>query len=307
MNALISEFPGLALARALGVSRSGFHAHLHKAARPRRQEDAELVPLLTDAFAESHQTYGAPRLQRELQARGRRCGKQRVARLMLEAGLRPKQKRRFRPRTTDARHEHPIANNWLAIVPAPDRPGMIWQSDLTYLWTAEGWLYLAFTLDACSRRVVGYHFAEDLAAELTVTAFTRACERHPPPPGLLHHSDRGVQYACGAFRAQAQARGVTLSMSRPGNPYDNALAESFVATLKAECFGDYVPATRVEARLLVFHYLEAFYNPTRRHSSLGYCSPIEFEARFVATTPAPKKPNQNQKKKTKIGSMEVIP
>jgi transposase InsO family protein len=305
MKTLISEFPGLAVARALEVSRSGFHAHLHKAARPRRQADAALVPVLREAFDQSHQTYGAPRLQRELQAGGRRCGKNRVARLMREASLRPKQKRRFRPRTTDARHAQPIAHNWLAVVPAADRPGMIWQSDLTYLWTEEGWLYFAFTLDACSRRAVGYHFAEDLGADLPLTAFQRACQRHPPPPGLLHHSDRGVQYACAAFRAALHARRVTQSMSRPGNPYDNALAESFVATLKTECFGDYTPKTKLEARLLIFHYLEAFYNPVRRHSALGYRSPSEFEQQFAHPSPTPKKPTQNTKKKTKIGSVEV--
>jgi transposase InsO family protein len=309
MKTLLPDFPILALARALEVSRSGFHAHLHKAARPRRQADAALIALLTQAFAESHQTYGSPRLHHELQAQGQRCGRNRVARLMREASLRPKQKRRFHPQTTDARHSHPIAPNWLARVPTPDRPGMIWQSDITFIPTGEGWLFLAFTLDSCSRRVAGYHCAEEITAELTTTAFQRACVRHPPSPGLLHHSDRGTQYAASLFQAELKAFGVTASMSRSGNPYDNALAESFVATLKTECFGPYVPGTRLEARLLIFHYLEAFYNPKRRHSSLGYRSPAEFEALFTHSSspsqPVTKTQNPNRKKQTKIGFVEV--
>ena len=154
-------------------------------------------------------------------------------------------------------------------------------SDFTYLPTAEGWLYLAFTLDACTRKVVAHHTREDMRAELVTTTFTQAIQRERPPAGLLHHSDRGSQYACAAFQRCLAAARVTPSMSRPGNPYDNAMAESFVATLKAECFGPALPPTKAAAKLLAFDYIHCFYNPRRRHSSLGYRSPIEFEKSIV--------------------------
>ena len=227
-------------------------------------------PSVAESFTRSRGTYGSPRVQADLRARGERCGKNRVARLLRARGQRARQKRRFRPRTTESRHHHPIAENWLAKVPAPDRPGLIWQSDFTYLETGEGWLFLAFTLDACTRRCVAHHCRADMRGELTTATLALAMQRQPPPPGLLHHSDRGVQYAAADFARLAAAHGITLSMSRPASPYDNALAESFVATLKTECFGDSLPPTRAAAELLAFDYLETFYNPHRRHSSLGY-------------------------------------
>lgn len=265
------------LAGALGVSVSGFADHGHKAQRARRRQDAQLKALVAESFARSRRTYGCLRVRRDLADLGHRCGKNRIARLMREAGLRPRQKRRFRPRTTDSRHHHKVAENWLTKMPAPDRPGQIWQSDITYIPTAEGWLYLAFTLDAFSRRCVGHHCREDLGAELATTAFDQAVARSCPPPGLLHHSDRGVQYACTAFAARLSARGATASMSRRANPYDNALAESFVATLKTECFEDSLPPTKAAAKLLLFDYIETFYNSRRRHSAIGYLSPFDFE------------------------------
>jgi len=277
MENMKDEFSVPEMAAALAASRSGFHAHRHKAERPRRRADAELRPLLRRSFEASRRTYGCPRVRLDLRDAGHRCGKNRVNRLMREQGLRPKQKRRFRPCTTDSRHGHRVAENWLSKVPAPDRPGMIWQSDFTYLETQEGWLDLAFTLDACSRRCLAHHCREDMSAKLTLATLAGAARRQRPLAGLIHHSDRGVQYACGAFRAQLQAHGVTASMSRPGNPYDNALAESFVATLKTECFGGSVPPTKAAARLMAFDYIESFYNRRRRHSSLGYQSPEEFE------------------------------
>jgi transposase InsO family protein len=277
MEKLNPEYPTDALAAALEVSESGFAAHRRKARRPRRQHDEQLRPLIRESFEQSRRTYGCPRVRLDLQDRGQRCGKNRIARLMRESGLRPKQKRRFRPRTTESRHAHPIAENWLAKVPAPDRPGLVWQSDFTYLETGEGWLFLAFTLDACTRRCVAHHCRPDMRGELTTTTLALALQRQPPPPGLLHHSDRGVQYAAAAFAQLASASGLTLSMSRTANPYDNALAESFVATLKTECFGEAVPPTRAAAELLAFDYIETFYNRRRRHSSLGYRSPLDFE------------------------------
>ena len=277
MEHLSSSFSQDELADALDVSTSGFHDHRRKAFRPRRQQDAQWRPILRECFEQSRRTYGSPRLRDALRDRGIRCGKNRVARLMRQEGIRPKQKRRFRPQTTDSRHPHPIAQNWLAKVPAPDRPGQIWQSDITYIETQEGWLYLAFTLDACSRRVVAHHCGDDLSAALVTTTFTRALKRQPIPAGLIHHSDRGCQYASSAFRLQLALHHVTPSMSRSGNPYDNALAESFVATLKTECFADRLPPTKRAAQLKIFDYIEGFYNPRRKHSALNYQSPLQFE------------------------------
>ena len=277
MEKLTPEYPTDALAAALEVSESGFAAHRRKTLRPRRAHDEQLRPLIRQSFEQSRRTYGCVRVRLDLQDRGQRCGKNRIARLMRESGLRPRLKRRFRPRTTDSRHAHPVAENWLARVPAPDQPGQVWQSDFTYVETAEGWLFLAFTLDACTRRCVAHHGRPDLRGELTTTTLALAVHRQPPPPGLLHHSDRGVQYAAADFARLASASGITLSMSRTANPYDNALAESFVATLKTECFGDAIPPTRAAAELMAFDSIETFYNRRRRHSSLGYRSPLDFE------------------------------
>jgi transposase InsO family protein len=280
MEKLHANYSVGALADALNVSRSGFYAHRQKPTRPRRVRDALLAPLIAQSFARSRRTYGSPRVLCDLRDLGERCGKNRVARLMNAQGLRARQKRRFTPRTTDSRHEHPIAANWLARVPAPDRPGMVWQSDFTYIETAEGWLYLAFTLDGCTRRCVAHHCRADMRGELTTETLALALRRQPPPPGLLHHSDRGSQYAADAFARLAATHGITLSMSRTGNPYDNALAESFVATLKAECFGHSIPPTRAAAELMAFDYIETFYNSRRRHSSLGHLSPRDFHSQM---------------------------
>jgi transposase InsO family protein len=277
MEHLKDQYPANALAEALEVSQSGFAGHRDKARRPRRQEDAQLRPLVAQSFQDSRRTYGSPRVRLDLRDLGRRCGKNRIARLMREQGLRARQKRRFRPMTTDSRHGLPVAENWLSKVPAPDRPGQVWQSDITYLETGEGWLYLAFTLDAFSRRCVSHRCREDMAAELTIATFEGAVRRQRPPAGLIHHSDRGSQYAAAAFQKRLAAQRVTQSMSRKANPYDNAMAESFVATLKTECFGNSIPPTKAAAKTMVFDYIETFYNPRRRHSSLGYLSPLDFE------------------------------
>lgn len=277
MEKLRPQYSVGALAEALEVSKSGFHAHRHKPRRPRRQRDETLKPLIAESFVRSRKTYGPLRIRADLRQAGQRCGKARIGRLMREQRLRPTRKRRFRPLTTDSRHTHKIAENWLAKIPAPERPGMVWQSDFTYIETGEGWLYLAFTLDGCSHRCVAHHCRTDLRAELATTTFRLAVQRQRPAPGLLHHSDRGVQYAAGDFAALSATHGVTLSMSRAGNPYDNALAESFVATLKTECLAGALPPTREAARLLIFDYIETFYNPHRRHSALAYRSPLEFE------------------------------
>ncbi len=277
MQRLRCDFTLSALAEALEVSPSGFHAHGRKEHRPRRQEDSVLVPLLEECFHRSRRTYGCRRLRVELQAQGRACSPRRIRRLMRQAGLHARQKGRWRPQTTDSAHQHPIAQNWLSRLPSPDRPGRIWQSDITYIPTAEGFLYLAFVLDSASRRVCGHACAERIDTDLVGRAFTQAVVHQSPPAGLVHHSDRGSQYAAAAFQQLLRHHGVTPSMSRRANPYDNALAESFVATLKSECFQGSLPATRAQAQLQIFEYLEVFYNRHRRHSALGYRSPAAFE------------------------------
>jgi len=215
----------------------------------------------------------------DLRELGERCGKNRVARLLRAQGLRARQKRRFRPCTTDSRHPHPIAENWLAKVPAPDRPGLVWQSDFASIETAEGWLFLAFTLDGCTRRCVAHHCRADMRGELTTTTLRLALQRQPPPPGLLHHRDRGSQYAAADFARLATACGLTLSMSRTANPYDNALAESFVATLKTECFG------------------EASRPPARPPNSWLLTTLKPSTTAAAATAPSPTAPRSNSKNK----------
>lgn len=279
MNSLKAVFEIEDMAHALEVTTSGFYAHQQKPNRPRRQQDQNLLQKIQPIFHQSRKTYGSPRLCASLRNAGERCGKNRVARLMRENGLKARQKRRFVPRTTQSNHDNPIAPNWLSKVPMPDKPDQIWVVDITYIETAEGWIYLAVLLDVCSRKVVGWAMGISLETSLVREALNRAHQQRRPAPGLLHHSDRGVQYASGAYRALLAAFKITPSMSRPANPYDNAFAESFMATFKTECFEE-TPNTRDQARLRVFDYIKTFYNPKRLHSALGYKSPVEFEKQF---------------------------
>jgi len=280
MNTLNAEYQVEELAQALEVSPSGFYAHQDKPQRIRALQDQQLVPQIQSLFKESRRTYGSPRICAALRRTGQRCGKNRIARLMRQNGLKARQKRRFVPRTTQCDHDLPIAPNWLATVPTPVQPDQVWVVDITYIATGEGWIYLAVVLDACSRKVVGWALAVSLETSLVTEALSRAQKERHPAPGLLHHSDRGVQYASSAYRALLANLKITPSMSRPANPYDNALAESFMATFKTECF-EQTPATRDQAKLKVFDYLETFYNPKRLHSALGYKSPVEFEMQFT--------------------------
>ncbi|GEP46483.1 transposase [Brevifollis gellanilyticus] len=269
--------------QALQVSRSGYHAHLRKCQRPRRIQDASLAAEIHTCFDASRRTYGSPRLVRCLRARGLRHGKNRIARLMREQGLRVRQKRRFLPRTTVADPGVVPASNHLLARPAPDKPNQVWVSDITYLPTGEGWLYLAAEMDLCSRRILGWQTGESLATTLPASALDNALRSRGRHPGkdLLHHSDQGCQYASAVFRRRLHLHGITQSMSRRGNCYDNAAMESFWATLKTECFASTVPATRAQARSMVFDYIETFYNPVRLHSSLDFLSPVAFELSFL--------------------------
>jgi putative transposase len=274
---LASEHRITVLCALLGVSRSGYY-DWRGGPGPRQQEDARLSQEVEAVFVEKRRTYGRVRLTHELRARGHTCGERRVGRLMRAKGLQARARRRFRPQTTDSRHDGPIAPNRLAerLAP-PSRPNEVWVTDFTFIPTREGWLFLAVVLDLYSRRVVGWAFGTELTAALARAALQMALHHRRPPAGLLHHSDRGCQYASADYRALLVAHGLVASMSRTGNPYDNAAMESFYSTLKIECLHRQELATRAEARAVAFDYIETFYNRGRIHSALGYKCPVDFE------------------------------
>jgi len=265
------------MCKTLEVSRSGFYAWLGRGESDRARNDRRLIALILGVFGESRGIYGVPRVHRTLLQRGEPCGHNRVARLMRKAGLRSKTKRRFRVKTTDSKHNHPIAPDRLDQDFRASAANQVWVSDITYIPTDEGWLYLASTMDLFSRRIVGWSMASTLHATIVVDALLMAIGQRGPVAGLIHHSDRGVQYASTEFRAVLAAHGVVASMSRKGNCYDNAAKESFFHTLKTELVNHERYRTRDEARASVFDYIEAFYNRSRIHSTLGYLSPADFE------------------------------
>lgn len=273
------EFPVRLMCRVLDVSVSGFYAYLGRPLSWRRVIDELLMAHVRIAFAESRETYGAPRLLRELQADGLPTSQKRVARLMREAGLHARPRRRGRVPTTDSNHAEPIAPNALARQFDVNGVGVnrVWVGDITYLPTREGPLYLAAVLDLGSRRCVGWAMRDTMEVELVLSALRMARAARQPGPGLLFHSDRGSQYAAGVYRAELAAHGMQASMSRKGNCYDNAVAESFFSTLEFELVMTADWHTREEARTAVFAYLETWYNPKRRHSTLGYLSPAAYE------------------------------
>jgi putative transposase len=273
------EFHVTTLCRVLQVKKASYYAWVNRPPSERALEDAELAETIADIHAKSRRTYGSPRVHEELKAQGKEHGEKRIARIMQEEGLRAKAPRRFRV-TTDSNHAHPIAPNVLdrqfAVEDgaALDR---VWVGDITYLTTREGWLYLAIVLDLASRRVIGWAMRHTLEGALTRDALAMALTGRHPEPGTLHHSDRGSQYAAGDYQDMLIAHAMACSMSRVGNCWDNAVAESFFATLKRELVEDADWATREEARTAVFEYIEVWYNQQRRHSSLGYLSPAAFE------------------------------
>jgi transposase InsO family protein len=272
------------LCRALGVSPSGFYAWRGRAPSVRSRTDAVLLEHIRAAHAQSHCTYGAPRVHAELRAGGACVGRKRVARLMRTAGLAGRCPKRFRRTTIPA------------VVPAaeppdlvrrdfhPNAPDRLWVSDITYVRTWEGWLYLAVILDAFSRRVLGWALADHLRTELATAALEMALANRRPGPGLIHHSDRGGQYLSAAYIGLIAEHGARSSVGRPGTCWDNAVPESFFATLKTELLHRAVWPTRQRARTAIFSYIEAFYNRQRRHSALGFRSPADFEADVSATT-----------------------
>jgi putative transposase len=271
------EFEPAMMCRMLHVSRSGYYAWRNRPISARFTRRRQLVSQIRAAHSQSRELYGSPRVHAQLKAQNIAVSRNTVAKYMAQEKIQSRIKRRFRVRTTDARHDHPIASNVLKRDFAADAPDRKWCCDITYVPTEEGWLYLAAVLDCCSRKIVGWAMADHLRTELCLDALEMAIQRRHPGDGLIHHSDRGVQYACDAYRCFPQRHKLTASMSRSGDCYDNAIMESFWGTLKRELVHQERYATREQARQSIFEYIEVFYNRRRRHSAIGYLSPESFE------------------------------
>ncbi len=272
------EFPLKAMCKVLDVSRSGFNAWSQRPPCERRLRQEQLSAKIAQVHSESRGTYGSPRVYRELLAQGEKLSENTAAKLMRALGIRSRIKRRFVPRTTDSNHDLPIAENSLGRDFKASAPNKKWVADITYISTEEGWLYLAAVMDLHSRKIVGWSMSDHMRVDLVADALKMAILRRRPEKGLLHHSDRGVQYASGDYRDLLSLYGVQCSMSRKGNCYDNAAMESFWSTLKTEFVYREEFRSREESRKGIFEYIEIFYNRIRRHSSLGYVSPEAFEA-----------------------------
>ena len=264
------------LCEALGVSRSGFHAWLHRGRCARSLADEAMMSTVRASFVASARTYGARRVWRDVLAEGFACGLHRIERLMRTNALRARPRRRALPRD-DGLRMTTVAPNVLDRQFTADQPNRKWIADFTYIWTAEGWLYVAAVIDLFSRRVVGWSMKAEMNAQLVTDALMMAIWRRGRPDTLLHHSDRGSQYSSEPFQRLMVDNGVDCSMSRSGNVWDNAAMESFFSSLKTERIGRKVYRTRDAARADVFDYIERFYNTVRRHSTIGYLSPVEFE------------------------------
>jgi transposase InsO family protein len=274
----LADYPAAAACEVLEVSRSGYYAWRDRPVSPRQERRQELAVKIRVAHVESRRVYGSPRVLKALAAKGTAVSENTVAKIMQEQGLRAKSKRKFVPRTTDSAHDRPIAPNVLDRQFAADSPNCKWAGDITYIPTDEGWLYLAGVIDLCSRRIVGWSMGDHMRTELVSDALAMALARRRPGPGLLHHSDRGVQYASDDYQGLLAASQIAVSMSGKGDCWDNAVMESFWATLKTELVHHEHYQTREQARRSIFEYIEVFYNRKRLHSSLGYVSPETFEA-----------------------------
>ncbi len=281
----LGEMPVRLMCQCLGVSASGFYASLNRRPSKRLVSNQRLKVEIRAAHASSSRRYGAPLVHAELQTQGVRCGHNRVARLMREDGLRSKRPRAFKV-TTQSSHRERTAENHLCRrfgVAANSALNRAWVADMTYLPTREGWLYLAIVMDLASRRIVGWHAGPRLDEDLALRALTMALQRRGPIRGeMLHHSDRGVQYAAGGYQSVLAANGIKCSMSRRGDCWDNAVAESFFATLKTELVADARWESRSVAHRAIFEYIEEWYNQKRRHSTLGYRTPAEYEINVLS-------------------------
>jgi transposase InsO family protein len=281
IDASKADLPIECMCALLDVSVSGYYAWKDRPPSRRRLDDMIYLAHIREQFELSNGTYGTPRMHAELIEEGLTIGKHRVARLMRDNGLKALQKRRFK-KTTDSHHQHPIAPNLLDQDFVCDRPDQKWGADISYIWTVEGWLYLAIVLDLCSRKIVGWATSDRLKKDLATTALSRAIAIRQPKPGLIHHSDRGSQYCSYDYRDKLNAQGIIASMSGKGNCYDNAIVETVFKTIKNELVWRTSFQTRKEATAQLGIYIDGFYNPRRRHSALGYKSPIKFEAEMAS-------------------------
>ena len=276
IRAHVGRFSVRLMCRTLAVSPSGYYVWAARPESRRAAETRRLVAEIRIIHAESRGTYGSPRVHAALQARGQRVGAKRIARLMRDGAIRAKMVKKWRA-TTDSAHQHPVAPNTLNRQFAVAAPNRVWAGDITYVWTAEGWLYLAVVLDLHSRRVIAWGMGSRLTQDLATAALIMAVAHRRPTGDVLHHTDRGSQYAATAYREMLASHGLTASMSRRANCWDNAVVESFFHTLKTELGYHRRYLTREEARQDIFEWIEVFYNRVRRHSTLGYRSPAEFE------------------------------
>jgi transposase InsO family protein len=271
-----ARYPVGVLCRMLRVRRSGFYAWRRRPESRRAREDKRLAVEVRAVFEANRRRYGSPRVHAELREAGCSVGRHRVARLLRAHGLQARKRRRF-VHTTDSQHALPVAPNLLDRHFEAAAPNQVWVGDVTFLPTLEGWLYLAVLIDLFSRRIVGWSMSDKNDEALTLSALGMAIDQRAPAPGLIHHTDRGTTYAATEYQDVLRRNGIRCSMSRKGNCLDNAVAESLFSTLKTECTARVTFPSRAAARREVFEYIATFYNPTRRHSRIGYKSPIEFE------------------------------
>lgn len=270
------EFRVWLMCRVLGVSKSGYYAWLERPESERTRANRSLVSRIRVSHQRSRKSYGSPRITDDLNDSGVPCGRHRVARLMQEQGIRAKTVKKYKA-TTNSKHTLPVAPNLLSRQFTVSRPNRVWVSDITYIWTTEGWLYLAVVLDLYSRLIVGWAMSERCDGLLTLSALRQALAHRQPSAGLIHHSDRGKQYAAAGYQKLLREHDAISSMSRKGDCWDNAPCESFFGTLKQELVYQERFVTRDEAKAKIFEYIEVFYNRQRRHSAAGSHSPVEFE------------------------------
>ncbi|REK60232.1 MAG: IS3 family transposase [Geobacillus sp.] len=264
------------MCEVLGISRSGYYAWTKRPESQQKERQEALKKQIKKIHIESRETYGSPKITKILQKQGVEVSPKTVARIMKDGDIRSKTKKKYKA-TTNSKHHWPVYPNLLNQQFEVNEPNQVWVADITYIWTKEGWLYLASIMDLFSRKIVGWYLSERMTKELVIQAFHRAIHQRNPQPGLIHHSDQGSQYASNEYQAMLRQYGIQTSMSRKGNCYDNACAESFHSILKKELIFHETFTTREEAKQRIFEYLECFYNAQRIHSANGYMSPMEYE------------------------------
>jgi transposase InsO family protein len=274
---LAKEYPIEELCQVLEVARSGYYHWLKKPLTARDKANRQLVQQIQTIFQAKQGNYGSPRVTEALHQAGRKCNHKRIERLMRQNGLKGRTAKQRKVRTTHSDHTEPIAPNLLRSRPAPQKPDEVWVADITYVPTAEGWLFLAAVMDLYSRHILGWSLWQSLEAGGPLQALARALAKRRPARGVLHHSDQGIQYACRDYRQLLQRHGLIASMSRRGNCYDNAAMEAFWSTLKREALEQSPQWTKNQVRRVTFEYIESIYNRSRLHSSLDYQSPVDFE------------------------------